>query len=485
MPQPEPEPEPEPELMPEEFPVSRLLPAEQRLAPALAAIAAARSRAEHAEADRLTVEMLTAHDLTKVSARPGPPAGALPAGLEVSQSELQLDVYKFGKWLRTAEGRPWLAVGKGPSDDGLYTVSQLLRTHMPRGLSWFEISEPQATAGLAVRGFKKFTGLESGDEDEESGATENSGLFMYYGRSTTDAARVVVTTKSNGENGKWAIRRSPSGAHTLCFAGSKHATRVWSADVDPQLLYPLPAQEYAYVPADTIVHAMHSFLGGMEEATRTAFIEMVADNSWTLMLEYNSRLSEHVFPIENDFVDFVAVLDQAGVPIAQAEAFAFFDRFGLPRVDCVSHPIAELEAVVESVRSCTDNEGAVIYLEDSSDACIGLVKVKTDHYVIARRIRQTFWGALINPLLSGKLSDGPVPCKAKGGGGGSGGGKDKASTIAEALRETEQRLRNGMRALTHVGGCEEKWEQWYERAMLFVQDFHMQYDALPTAVRRR
>ena len=61
----------------------------------------------------------------------------------------------------------------------------------------------------------------------------------------------------------------------------------------------------------------------------------------------------------------------------------------------------------------TDNEGAVIYLEDSCDKCIGLVKVKTNHYVIARRTRQTFWGALIDPLLAGKLSDGPVPPNAK------------------------------------------------------------------------
>ena len=465
----EPEPEPEPEMA-----EMALLPMEQVLVPAVAAVAAARDRGDHETADRLTAEMLQAHALCKATARPSAPAGALPIGVAVTQLELQLDVFRFGKWLRTDEGRPWLAIGKGPSDDGLYTVSQLLRTHMPRGVSWFEVSDEASgqSKGLAVRGFKKFTGLVEGDEDEESGATENNALFMYDGKCAADASRVVVTTKSNGENGKWAIRKC--GDHLLCFAGSKHATRVWGEGVDPRPLYPL-SNAPSYVPSDTIVHAMYGFLEGMETSTRANFTALVSDflqftpchsrysttllhfdsnivfnyqvasNEWTLMLEYNSWLSEHVFPITEDFVDFLAVLDPAGVPIPQAEAFAFFDKFGLPRVECASYPATELDSVVEKVRTRTDNEGVVIYLEDGSGACIGLVKVKTDHYVIARRTRQTFWGALVGPMLSGKLSDGPVPQKSgKGGGKGQKGIAVKGgSTIAECLKETERRLRNG------------------------------------------
>ena len=455
----------------EASPSAVLLPSERQFAPTLAAIAAARDGGKHDEADRLTIEMLTMHDLVKSTLRPPVPAGALPAGFAVSQTELQLDISRFRKWLRTAEGQPWSKIGKGPSDDGLYTVSELLRTCMPRGLSWFEISEnteriAATGASLAIRGFRKFTGLVASDEDEESGATENNELFMYGGRSVADAARVVVTTKSNGENGKWAIRRSPSGEHSLCFAGSKHSTCVWSVDVDPRPLYPLSE---TYVPAYAIVHAMHGFLAGMDAVTRKALIDLVAENCWTLMLEYNSQLCEHIFPIDSDFVEFVAVLDQAGDPIPQAQAFAFFDRFGLPRVNCVSHPIADLEDVVTRVRCQTDSEGAVIYLEDSCDKCIGLVKVKTDYYVIARRTRQTFWGGLIDPLLGGKLSDGPAPHR-----------QGNHGTIAEALLETQRRLRTGMRTLTHVQDCESKWQTWFECADLFVNDWYMRYEALST-----
>ena len=486
--EPELQPEPEPETTSEAgattptaaaaaepSPIAVLLPSERQFAPTLAAIAAARDGGKHGEADRLTIEMLTMHDLVKSTLRPPVPAGALPAGLAVSQTELQLDISRFRKWLRTAEGQPWSKIGKGPSDDGLYTVSELLRTHMPRGLSWFEISENQqgtaaTAASLAIHGFRKFTGLVASDEDEESGAAENNGLFMYGGRSAADAARLVVTTKSNGENGKWAIRRSPSGEHSLCFAGSKHSTCVWSADVDPRPLYP---RSEVYVPAYAIVHAMHGFLAAMDTVTREALIDIVAENCWTLMLEYNSQLCEHIFPIDSDFVEFVAVLDQAGDPISQAQAFTFFDRFGLPRVDCVSHPIAELEDVVRRVRCQTDNEGAVIYLEDSCDKCIGLVKVKTDYYVIARRTRQTFWGGLVDPLLGGKLSDAPAPNRK---------GKENHGTgLTEALLETQRRLHNGMRTLTHVQGCEAKWKEWFERANLFVNDWHMRYEALSTS----
>jgi hypothetical protein len=441
-----------------------LLPPEEALQPAIDAIAAAQARGSHSEVDRITVEMLRRHPLCKSTQRPPAPKGALPPGVVVEQQELQLDVSRFGKWLRTPEGRPWLAIGKGPSDDGLYTVSQLLRTYMPRGLSWFEVTEDGRMATLAVRGFKKFTGLQATDEDEESGATEQTGLFLY-GHSIADASRIVVTVKSNGENGKWALRRSPSG-HLLCFAGSKHATRVWSADVDPRPLYPLP-EAPAYVPADTIVHAMHSILKGMDATTRASFEEIVVSNEYTLMLEYNHRNMEHVFPIDEDFVDFVAVLDRQGIPISQADAFTFFDRFGLPHVECTAHPASELDAVVEEVRARQDNEGAVVYLEDNTGECLGLLKIKSDHYVIARRVRQTFWGGLINPLLQGKLSDSGVGLTPSD--------KAKGTTIAEALAETERRLRKGMRALTHVRNCNDEWQGWFERARLFVNDWLLQY----------
>ena len=68
----------------------------------------------------------------------------------------------------------------------------------------------------------------------------------------------------------------------------------------------------------------------------------------------------------------MAVLDQTGTPIPQSEAFGFFDLFRLPHVACRSYPVSELEAVVAGVRTRTDNEGAVIYLEDAYHHCIGL-----------------------------------------------------------------------------------------------------------------
>lgn len=42
-----------------------------------------------------------------------------------------------------------------------------------------------------------------------------------------------------------------------------------------------------------------------------------------------------------------------------------------------------------------------------------------------------------------------------------------------------------MRTLTHVQGCDEHWEAWFERAMGFVIHWMLQYNALPTQEEKR
>lgn len=457
-----------------------MLEPEQGLAPMMAHLASLSGQAR----ERAVAAMLSAHPLCRVR-HTDIGAAALPAGLSAVCSELKLDVRAFNRWLRSpggAELKSQMGSMAG-NDDGIYTASKLLREHMPRGLSVFELTDKATGAQewVVVRGFRKFTGLTAGDEDEESGATSAAEAFMYSGKNKADARTLVVTNKSNGENGKWAVRKT-SGGHLLHFAGSKHVTHVWTeGGTAAEELYPQGAE---YVPSNTIAAQLHNIVDGMAPAVRDRFLETVATKRWTLMLEMNATVSEHIIPIEADFVDFVAIIDENGLPITQQTAFRFFDEFGLHRVECVTHPVEMLADVLASTRARTDTEGVVIYLEDEAAQCIGLLKVKTDHYVVARRTREIWKTCLLHPLLAGKLTDGgPDKLQAAGGKKGRGGSRrsrgDRLQGLAAAVALAEQRLEAGMRALTHVEGCAKRWEsEWLPLGLGFVHHWLRRYRAL-------
>jgi hypothetical protein len=200
------------------------------------------------------------------------------------------------------------------------------------------------------------------------------------------------------------------------------------------------------------------------------------------MLEFNSCDYEHVFPIQEDYADFVAILDPLGIPIPQREAFAFYDHFGLNRVSASHHPPDELAAAVSRSRAVADNEGVVIYIEDRGKETIGLYKVKTDYYVKGRRTRETLWGAVVDPMRAGRLADGPYEHKGGGKGsgkkgGGGGGSAPEDASVEAAFARADRRIRNGMRTLTHVEGCAEHWEAWYAEATAFYTAYRTMFHA--------
>eukprot|EP00932_Pfiesteria_piscicida_P020081 SRR837773.69.p1 GENE.SRR837773.69~~SRR837773.69.p1 ORF type:complete len:434 (+),score=193.39 SRR837773.69:57-1304(+) len=369
-----------------------------------------------------------------------------------------MEVRSFNKWLRTDDGRPFQKLAGGPSDDGMYTVSAVLRRCMPRGMSRFTFSKA-AGEQVIVRGFRKFTGLTADDEDEESGATNMYEDFYYSADAT--AARFTVTTKSNGENGKFSIRRV--NGQLVCFAGSKNTCLAWRAGDDVAALHPAVDET---IPGPFIAAAMQRYWRGFSQAQQEEFAQAVAEPHWTLMLESNCSKHEHIFPIKEDFVEFVAILDREGLPLPQKQAFAFFDKFGLPRVRCEEGiPMSELPSRLAAERSAVDREGAVLYLEAADASPVGLLKVKSNFYVRARRTRQTFWGAIVDPLLRGDSLEGEAEGSPKGK---SRGGKNR-SRGGTGWSEAERRLTTGMKELRHVEGCADNWKEWADVAVGFVR----------------
>lgn len=403
--------------------------------------------------DAAVIQVLRKHPFVSTSGRP---AGnnAVDLGADVGHyGEIHFRLNMFAKngfkhWLER-DGKPFKDLAGGCSDDAAYTLSAVLRHCLPRGFCVFKF----ASKTVVIRGFRKFTGPNAGDEDEASGAT--AACEKFYFRGSSEATKFTVTTKSNGENGKFTVRRV-AGA-VLLFAGSKTLTHVWRTGQDVDKLIPATND---YVPAREVALMIQRMWDAWDPAVRDRFADQVAEQSWTLMLEINSERNEHLFPIPSSFIQFVAILDSSGLPLPQHQAFTFFEEFSLPHVRFeVDLPISLFNDRVSKERAATNREGAVIYLEAVDGSPVGLLKVKSTFYVCARRSREILRDCVIDRLLKG------VSLEALQSAPGTAAGLRKSQGWIAA----EQRLRAGMRALNHVEGCPLHWEEWAETAVGFMK----------------
>jgi len=431
-----------------------LLPCEEELADTLEEFQACQKAGNEAGRDAAHIALLKAHPFIQVQTQEIPSQQLAP-GVSCTVENFKMNVRRFQQWLRTSEGRPFEERGKG-FDDGCYLTSALFRALMPRGFTVFNFTSESGETGQAIlRGFLKFTGLSATDEDEESGATQEVDAFMFRGHTRADAERFVVTTKSNGENGKYTFRKIFGAWY--CFAGSKNTGKVWQLGVDVPKLFPVPkdAEDFQDIPLK-IVNQVNEIMTTMVDERSLELREEVNSRNLTIMVESNDPDHEHIFPIDRLHLEHVAILDGSGYPVPQQEAYAFFARFGLECVKCDIHSdMAELDSCMDAIRNATDNEGAVIYLERQDGTAVGLVKVKSDHYVKARRTREVMRGTLVSKVSAGQ-------------------------PVQEALRATRKRLAKGMEELTHVAGCSEQHEAWAAFAIAFAEDWARRYsDAGP------
>ncbi|CAJ1413726.1 unnamed protein product [Effrenium voratum] len=273
-----------------------------------------------------------------------------------------------------------------------------------------------------------------------------------------DAQRFLVTTKSNGENGKYTFRRVFG--EWYAFAGSKNTGYCWRLfGTKATDLYPIPELDAIAGVGPKIISFVDETISSMEEKQREELLENVQKKGCvTVMVELNDETHEHIFPIDRSWVDHVAILNRQGLPWPQHDAYAFFDTYGLRRVKMEAYGMERLSGVMDEIRQSTDTEGAVLYLERSDGLAVGLVKVKSDHYVIARRTRE-----ILRSLV-----------KASEAGGVS----------TEMLRKVEKKLKEGMAALSHVGGCSEKHSEWSKTAVAFTKSWADAYESADSVVRK-
>eukprot|EP00927_Polykrikos_kofoidii_P045254 TRINITY_DN39179_c0_g1_i1.p1 TRINITY_DN39179_c0_g1~~TRINITY_DN39179_c0_g1_i1.p1 ORF type:complete len:763 (+),score=148.34 TRINITY_DN39179_c0_g1_i1:92-2380(+) len=419
-----------------------LLPCEEELAPLLDEFKQCHQAGDDAGMEASQLEILRRHPFV-VKQDKKVPEGALAPGVNCEIQNFKMDTFKFKKWLRTDVGKPFEERGKG-FDDGCYLTSAVLRNFMPRGFTHFTFSNNGgAKVTVVLRGFMKFTGMTAADEDEDSNATAELDVFMFHGFRREDASRFAVTTKSNGENGKYTMRTIFG--EWYCFAGSKNTGMVWRLGSDVATLYPVVEDNIASV-GPKIVRQVNSYVLGLPAGIREACLTAVDQACLTVMVELNDPDHEHIYPIYDIVIDHVALLDSRGYPVPQRQASTFFEKFKMPCVTCeIYQDMNNLTTVTETIRARTDIEGAVIYLERADDTAVGLVKIKSDHYVIARRTRQILQSTLVSNLS-----------------------KEGTASFNEALDKTRTRLKKGMHEMTHVQGCKEHHEKWAAFAIAFA-----------------
>lgn len=406
---------------------------------------------EHLECstERDIVQSLNNHPWVKIKINEDAP----------NMTSYTLNIKAYNRWLKTEEGKEYGTRGCG--DDAIYTASIFLRKYMSRGFSVYE----DKNDFFVFRGFLKFTGLQSSDEDEQSSATNHTESFLYEGKRLTDCTHFICTEKSNGENGKWAIRRCNDGSFIIA-AGSKNAMKVWKRGETPTFT------SDTYLPVVEICNWVSKYCSTATDD----FFENVATNQWTIMFEINHPDSEHIFRINEMRMDFVSILDEKGIPIDCTTAFNFFSKNNLTHVPYSQHSPSELDSVIDVTRKRIDTEGSVIYLYEE-DKCIGLIKLKSDFYVVARAIRECF-KHFIRLALSGDLIDGPVPNK---------GNRKKSNkshkmpiTIKEAFDNVSERIQKRMRNLSHLENYDIRSTEWIDTGLSFLSYWSNHYYSLTT-----
>ena len=239
-----------------------------------------------------------------------------------------LNIDQFSKWLSSPEGKPFKTKAGGRSDDGLYTVSPVLRELMHRGLHEvvYEQKEPKAGSASATRmlfrGIPKFSGLSAQDEDEVSNAS--AGIFFFDGKRLADAGAFYLTAKSNGENAKLSVALVDGTAYLI--SGSKTTCRVWPADAPVTDHFPNPKRE---IPAEFISLVYSDWFLKLAGSDRDRFIKAMTERFGTIMAEINTPWNEHIVPINSLFVECYCALDKEGRPVHPKVSNDFFDSFGI------------------------------------------------------------------------------------------------------------------------------------------------------------
>ena len=326
---------------------------------------------------------------------------------------------------------------RGPlTDDAVYAEHADIRERVPRGLAFLHVCpaaelvpkvgkegqhvgvQAPATAGevtLLVRGLRKFTGKEDGDDDDtlpeagQAGSQASEEWRRYFTADPDSATHVANMEKANGESGHLGVVRAPASllaAAEACGAacppllivgGSKSVHAVLREPRDLQHeVYTAPRYDYARPILGTCLDILHA-----AGDKRQVFMDFMSTLHLTMCVEFLNPDTQHVerFDFTHPQVQTLTfVSGRATQPPSLAlglhpiVAVCTAKHFGFDSVASSLRPISELPAVLHDTRHEYGKEGSVLYYIDAGGSVISLVKRKSVWYILQRAVREKVRG---------------------------------------------------------------------------------------------
>ncbi|KAL3860311.1 hypothetical protein ACJMK2_010450 [Sinanodonta woodiana] len=301
------------------------------------------------------------------------PSGVLPHGY---QGEL-IDVKVFVKY--------------GP-DDAVYDNNETIRDRVARGNCFLSITTgPRAGTTCVLQAMKKFTGGMGDDDDRESG--DESVWERYFTKGYSDADRVIVTEKVNGEAAHLSCIEI-EGEKILC-GGSKNVHLLFrnKADIEKYV-------EPRYRIAQEVCEAVMTYLDDMKPQDKTQLLQFLVHSGYTAVFEILVPDHQHVVNLsqlkrsELQFITWTecelqpaekkehlnVIPPHVGIEIAKA--------LGLQTVKYEVVEMQDIQKRMRTIRQQYDLEGEVLYFLDKQGLVIGILKKKTTWYIMCRAIRE-------------------------------------------------------------------------------------------------
>lgn len=261
------------------------------------------------------------------------------------------------------------------ADDQIYNESPELREKIARGNAILQIDKEFF---LVIRGFKKFTGYEKYDEDEDSDFDYN----LYLKEKPTANTLVYCMEKVNGKAGHISCFSYKDTDYIACGSKNVHMILRRNSIKSDLALY-----------SNNKSHLIAKDIGMLVEKLPEKWFDYLKKNNLTGNIEFISAKNEHIVNYHNseDTYAFLCYTPNSkeNITINPVDSRENAKSFGLNVAQMHSINYSELDEYILNLRDQENSEGIVAYMVNpDTKETIGLVKLKSKWYVLIRAIRE-------------------------------------------------------------------------------------------------
>ncbi|QLI62437.1 HgNV_071 [Dikerogammarus haemobaphes nudivirus] len=289
---------------------------------------------------------------------------------------------------------------KGKPDDEVYKTHELLRLHIPRGLTVLEIDSE--ILDYVIYANRKFDGSTVEDDEIKSTAGAvvdniDQNLHFIENNDINTTHQIIAVEKMNGEAGHFSCRIIDGEEYLI--AGSKKVHILFKTYEDIEK-YTEDRYQFAKMVAKTLLE----HLDRLAPELRQILCRFLATTKLTVICELLNPHHQHVVSLKDLNCNILTVLNITTFSLNNNKSltmfsipttFSFMNLFGFktPKYEIITTDNGDniknnLNKHISTTRGKLNTEGVVYYHEDLNGNTIGLVKLKTRWYVYLRALRE-------------------------------------------------------------------------------------------------